>query len=72
MIYPGFTPQEVSYIYHNATIKGFDFQQFKALYSRLLKDQVLYCNAVSDEMKIIDMSHIRNQVEGDFEEEEDY
>jgi len=71
MIYPGFTPQEVSYIYHNATIKGFDFQQFKALYSRLLKDQVLYCNAVSDEMKIIDMSHIRNQVEGDFEEEEE-
>jgi len=59
MIYKGFTPQEVSYIFHNATINGFSYQEFKDLYARLEQDQVLYCNSQSGQMRIIDLSHIR-------------
>ena len=59
MIYKGFTPQEISYIFHNATINGFSYKEFKELYGSLEQDQVLYCNSQSGHMRIIDLSHIR-------------
>ena len=58
-IYPCYTFQELSYIFHNSAIRSFDYQTFKLLYSQLKNDQVLYCNSQSDGIKIIDLSHIR-------------
>jgi len=67
-IYPGFNPHEISYIYHNTTIKDFDYNNFKKLYKLVKKDQCLYCNSVSDEIKIIDMSHLRKNLSFSFPE----
>jgi len=58
-IYNGFSPRELATIYNNSSIKGLDYQELKRLYNSIKNDQCLYANSKSSEVKIIDLSHIR-------------
>ena len=58
-IYAGYTNHEISYIFNNSTVKGFNYSEFRELYKKIKEDEVLYCNSQSDQLKIIDLSHIR-------------
>ena len=62
-IYAGYTNHEISYISNNSTVKGFNYSEFLELYKKLKEDEVLYCNSQSDQLKIIDLSHIRKMTE---------
>ena len=61
-IYPGFSPQELSYINRMSSISGLNYQELKALYAALKQYQLLSVNTVKQSFEIVDLSHINKLV----------
>ena len=61
-IYPGYSPQELSYIHRMSAIQGMDYKELKAVYTSLKQYQLLSANMVTQVFAIIDLSHISKMV----------
>jgi len=57
-IYPGYSPQELSYIHRMSAISGMDYKELKAVYKSLQQYNLLHVNTVNQKFSIIDLSHI--------------
>ena len=61
-IYPGYSPQELSYIHRMSAISGLDYHELKSVYKALKQYNLLNVNTVTQNFKIIDLSHISKLV----------
>ena len=62
-IYPGYSPQELSYIHRMSSISGMAYQDLKSLYKAIKQFNLLHVNTITQNFNIIDLSHISRLVD---------